>query len=154
MNPTRRNLLKGAGGAIAALFVAGLVKPIRVLAGTWNEAAFQSKDLKEALSASGAAGAADSTDVVLTAPGIAEDGAVVPIVVRSNIPDTTRVSVFVEQNPYPLAASFDFMNEALPEVGVRLKFGKTSTVRAVVMAGGKAYTAHKDVKVTAGGCGG
>jgi sulfur-oxidizing protein SoxY len=32
--------------------------------------------------------------------------------------------------------------------------GKTSEVKAVVMAGGKLYSASKEVKVTIGGCGG
>jgi sulfur-oxidizing protein SoxY len=32
--------------------------------------------------------------------------------------------------------------------------GQTSLVRAVVKAGGKSYTAAKEVKVTIGGCGG
>ena len=36
----------------------------------------------------------------------------------------------------------------------RIKMGKTSKVIAVVKAGGKVYSASKDVKVTIGGCGG
>jgi sulfur-oxidizing protein SoxY len=156
MDRMRRNLLGRLGGAgmVTALFAAGLLKPLKALAAEWNKSAFEAKDVNGAMSAIGAGGAAESKDIVLNAPGIAENGSVVPISVVSNIPGTTEISVFVDQNPFPLAGSFRFSGDALPDVGVRLKFGKTSTVRAVVMANGKAYTTWKDVKVTAGGCGG
>ncbi|HWR77205.1 MAG TPA: thiosulfate oxidation carrier protein SoxY, partial [Thiobacillus sp.] len=39
-------------------------------------------------------------------------------------------------------------------ISTRIKMGQTSLVRAVVNAGGKSYTAAKEVKVTIGGCGG
>jgi sulfur-oxidizing protein SoxY len=39
-------------------------------------------------------------------------------------------------------------------VGNRIKMAKTSKVVALVEAGGKLYSATKEVKVTVGGCGG
>lgn len=153
MDMMRRSLLGKLGGA-GALLAAGLLRPLAAFAAEWNKTAFEAKDVAGAMSGIGAGNAAESKDVVLNAPGIAENGAVVPISVTSNLPGTTEISVFVDQNPFPLAGSFRFSGDALPEVGVRLKFGKTSTVRAVVVANGKAYTTWKDVKVTAGGCGG
>jgi sulfur-oxidizing protein SoxY len=39
-------------------------------------------------------------------------------------------------------------------VSMRIKMGATALIRAVVTAGGKSYTAAKEVKVTIGGCGG
>ncbi|MEA2890635.1 MAG: sulfur-oxidizing protein SoxY, partial [Bradyrhizobium sp.] len=42
----------------------------------------------------------------------------------------------------------------MPNVANRLKMAKTSNVIAVVEAGGKLYSAAKEVKVTVGGCGG
>ena len=36
----------------------------------------------------------------------------------------------------------------------RIKLGETMNVKAVVKAGGKVYTASREVKVTVGGCGG
>jgi sulfur-oxidizing protein SoxY len=144
----------GAGSALAAMLVTGLMRPIQALAAEWNKAAFEAKSVADAMKSIGTSAAAESKDIVLTAPSIAENGAVVPISVVSNIPNTTNISIFVDKNPFPLAGSFEFANGALPEVSVRLKFSDTSSVRAVVMAGGKAYTTQKDVKVTAGGCGG
>jgi sulfur-oxidizing protein SoxY len=46
------------------------------------------------------------------------------------------------------------MNGALPYVKVNVKMGESSLVRVIATAGGKHYTATKDIKVTAGGCGG
>ncbi len=156
MDMGRRSLLKGlsTGGAFAALFAAGLLRPVKALAAEWNKAAFEAKDVAGAMKGMGASSAPESKDIVLNAPGIAENGAVVPISVVSNLPNTTQISILVDGNPFPLAGSFDFADGALPDVGVRLKFSKTSTVRTVVVAGGKTYTAQKEVKVTAGGCGG
>ena len=156
MNVTRRNLLKhlGSGGTFAALLVSGLMHPIAAFAAPWNKPSFESKDMAAAMKNLDAATAVESKEIVLTAPAIAENGAVVPISVVSNIPNTTRISILVEQNPMPLAGSFELAEGAVADVGVRLKFAKTSNVRAVVTAGGKSYMTQKEVKVTAGGCGG
>lgn len=156
MTWTRRSLLKGitAGGSYLALAATGLLKPVMAFAAEWNKAAFDAKDMAGAMSGVGAASASDSADVVVKAPSIAENGAVVPIEVMSKVAGTTSIAVFVENNPFPLAGQFNFANGALPEVSLRLKFAKTSNVKVVALAGGKAYTAQTEVKVTAGGCGG
>ena len=96
-----------------------------------------------------------SSDLVkLKAPAIAENGAVVPITVSTDLPDVTNISVLVNENPNPLAASFDLTPVSVPNVSTRLKMGKTTMVTALVMAGGKLYSVEKEVKVTIGGCGG
>jgi len=155
-NLTRRTVLRGAGsaGVLYALIAAGVLKPTAVFAAEWNKAAFESKDTAGVLKGIGADAVADSNNITLKAPTIAENGAVVPVDVVSNIPNTTSISILVEKNPFPLSAHFDFANGALPDVAVRLKFAKTSLVKAVVKADGKFYTVQKEVKVTVGGCGG
>lgn len=156
MNTTRRTVLKGtaASGTLAGLIAAGLLRPTQVLAADWNKAAFEAKDMAGAMKGVGAASAADSKDIVLKAPDIAENGAVVPVEAISNIAGTTALSILVDKNPQPLSAHFTFANGALPEVSVRLKLGQTSIVKVVAQAGGKYYTVQKEVKVTVGGCGG
>jgi sulfur-oxidizing protein SoxY len=156
MNNTRRTVLKGAGATatLSALIAAGALKPTDVFANEWNKAAFEAKDAAGALKGIGAGATADSKDLLLTAPDIAENGAVVPVGVISNIPNTTSISILVEKNPSPLTSSFEFANGAVADVAVRLKLGQTSIVRAVAKADGKFYTAQKEVKVTVGGCGG
>jgi sulfur-oxidizing protein SoxY len=156
MDNTRRRVLKGAGaaGAVFAAFATGALKPSDALAITWDKSAFEAKSMVDALKALNMSSASDSKDIVIKAPDIAENGAVVPIDITSNIPGTESVSLFIEKNPFPYVGTFDFTKGAVPYVHVRVKVGQSSPVRVVVTAGGKHYQAMKDVKVTIGGCGG
>ncbi len=157
MDALRRTLLKGAGatGAIAAAIAAGVLKPSQVLAAEYNRTAFEAKDVAGALKGVGAGSTTESKDIVIRAPDIAENGAVVPVDVVSNIPNTISLAVLVDKNPSPLTSAFDFANGALPEMALRVKMGQTSLVEAIAKtADGKYYIAKKEVKVTVGGCGG
>ncbi len=156
MNVIRRTVLRGAGsaGVLSALIVAGVLKPTAAYAIEWNKAAFEAKDTAGALKGLGAGAPAESKDLILKVPDIAENGAVVPVDVVSNIPNTSSISILVEKNPSPLSCQFDFANGAVADVSARLKLAQTSLVKAVAKADGKFYTAQKEVKVTAGGCGG
>ena len=150
MNHRRRSFLAVAGGA-GALAAAGLIKPAD--AATWNKQGFEAKAYNDAVKGLGAANMIESRDIAITAPDIAENGAVVPVAITSRIPNTQSISIVAEKNPFPLAATFDVANGAEPYASVRLKLGQTSNVRAIVKADGKFYTSVKEVKVTVGGCG-
>jgi sulfur-oxidizing protein SoxY len=154
MNKIRRSIVGFACsvGALTVAATAGLLKAGSAWA-AWNKAAFESKALADALKSLGATGASESRDITITAPEIAENGAVVPIAVTSRIPNTQQISIVAEKNPFPLAATFDIANGAEAYVSTRLKMGQTSDVWAVVKAGGKFFTAKKEVKITVGGCG-
>ena len=145
MNTLRRTLL----GALAA----ALLKPLAALA-AWNENAFGAKTAQDALKSLGAGTPTASNDILIEAPQIAENGAVVPIEITSNIPGTTSIAVVLEKNPFPLAAKFDFNEGALPYVKLNVKMAETSDVRVVATAGGRHHAATKEIKVTIGGCGG
>ena len=156
MNFARRTFIKSAGaaGTVAVAAAAGLLKPTQVLAAEWNKAAFEAKGMPDALKAIGASGAADSKDILIKAPDIAENGAVVPVEVTSKIAGTSGIVLLVEKNANPMVADFELANGADGYVSTRIKMGQTSNVRVVVKAGGKTYSAVKEVKVTIGGCGG
>jgi sulfur-oxidizing protein SoxY len=156
MDMIRRTVLKGAGatGVLAGLLAAGVLKPTLAYASDWNKAAFEAKDMDGAVKAFGGDGAADHKDLVMKAPEIAENGAVVPIDVTSNIPNTSAIAILVKMNPLPLSSHFEFANGAMADVSVRLKVSQTSIIRAVAKADGKFYSTQKEVKVTVGGCGG
>lgn len=156
MNSERRLFLKGtaAGGLIAVAAAAGLLRPARVHAAGWNKSVFEARGLEAALAALGARGAEASTDIVITAPDMADNGAVVPITVTSRLPGTESIVVLAEGNTNPVAADFGLENGAEGYIAVRIKMMQSSPVRVLVRAGGKTYTAVKDVKVTIGGCGG
>lgn len=146
MHLTRRKLTLG-------LLAAVLLGPLRALA-DWNKDAFAAKTAADGMKALGVSGAQESADIVIRAPDIAENGAVVPIDITSNIAGTTAISVFIEKNPFPYTGTFGFSQGAVPFVHLRAKIGESTPVRVVVAAGGKHYTAAKEVKVTIGGCGG
>ncbi|MCX7672496.1 MAG: thiosulfate oxidation carrier protein SoxY, partial [Thiobacillaceae bacterium] len=88
MNVQRREVLKGAGAAsvVGVALAAGLLKP--TAAHAWNAAGFESKNVADALKAINATGAADSAQITVKAPDIAENGAVVPVEISSALPNT------------------------------------------------------------------
>ena len=155
MNALRRNVLKGAAGAgaVAVAVAAGVLKPTQAMA-AWNKNAFEAKSVGDVMKNLGVSSPADSKDISIKAPDIAENGAVVPVEVTSSIAGTTSIAILAEKNATPLVADFDFKGGAQGFISTRIKMGQTSLVRAVVNAGGKTYTAAKEVKVTIGGCGG
>ena len=154
MNIRRRQTIKaGSSLALVAAAISAGVLPTSAFA-DWNKAAFEAKNMADVLKAMGGASAEKSADIIITAPDIAENGAVVPVAVASKIAGTQSISILVEKNPSSLAAEFDILPGTEPNVGTRVKMGQSSNIHAVVKAGGKYYVATKEVKVTLGGCGG
>jgi len=155
MNNQRRNVMKSGSGAalLSILAAAGIIKPGVALA-DWNKAAFEAKSMADTLKALGATTPADSKDVQMTAPDIAENGAVVPIGVASTLPNVTMVAIMIEKNPSTLAANFTLPAGTEPNIQTRVKMGQTSNVFAVIKSDGKFFMTSKEIKVTLGGCGG
>jgi sulfur-oxidizing protein SoxY len=151
---SRREFLKASGGVVTMLLAAGFLKPEDVYAQEWSKAAFDSKNLEDLIRVLGGSGAAESADVAIVAPDIAENGAVVPIGVASKLDDTEAIAILVEKNPNVLAAMFQIPEGTLPDVQTRVKMAQTSNVFALVKAGGKFHYAAKEIKITLGGCGG
>jgi len=153
----RRLFLKGAtsAGLIGVAVGAGLLKPVRVLAAAWPKTAFDADTTAAAMTEMfGSTEAAESGDIKVKAPDIAENGAVVPVTVETGLSSVESISIITENNPAPLSASFNLASNAEGYVSTRLKMGKSSKVVALVKADGKLYSASKEVKVTIGGCGG
>lgn len=152
----RRLILQGT--ACVALFglgnIAFTVPGFAAANDKYPEDAFKQKGDADAIKALYGKTAEVSDKVKLDAPEIAENGAVVPISVSSTLADVTSISILVSENPNALAASYKIPAGTMPSVANRLKMAKTSNVIAIVEAGGKLYSATKEVKVTVGGCGG
>ena len=154
---TRRLILQGA--ASVALVGLGnlpfsLAPAFAAANDKYPEDAFKAKSDADAIKSLYGKTAEPSDKVKLDAPEIAENGAVVPISVSSSLADVTSISILVADNPNALAASYKIPAGTLPSVANRLKMAKTTNVIAIVEAGGKLYSATKEVKVTVGGCGG
>ena len=149
-----RRVVLQRGAEVAALLAgAGLWPGLAQAA--WPQAAFDAKTLADAVKALGAVAPQESKDVLLTAPDIAENGAVVPVACGCPLPDVKRLALLVEKNPNALAAVFDVSDALEPHFATRVKMAQTSNVYAVALtADGKALFAQKEVKVTLGGCGG
>jgi len=151
MKSTRRDAIKTTG-AFATLVSLGIVTQSQAQAAV-DQAAFQVKTLDDALKAIGGT-AANSDQVSVVSPDIAENGAVVPVGATSKLPNTTEIYLIVEKNPTPLAAGFVIPAGTAADVQTRLKMGQSTNVIAVVKADGKLFSATKETKVTLGGCGG
>jgi sulfur-oxidizing protein SoxY len=156
MNRSRRELLKAGGGAgiVALLLGAGIVRPGEARAADWNKAAFETKSVPEAMRALGAGSPPGSDAIAIKAPDIAENGAVVPVAIESKLANTESITLLIEKNPNPLAASFAIPAGTEPAVSTRVKMSQTSDVYALVKADGKFYVTKKEIKITLGGCGG
>jgi sulfur-oxidizing protein SoxY len=160
--PTRRHLISRSArvaGMLAALgMLPGLVRAqaqAQAQAAGYNSAAFEAKTLAEVMKALGVGAPAESKDVTISGPDIAENGAAVPVAVASTLAGVKRLLLLVEKNPAILSAAFDVSDAVEANFSTRVKMGQSSNIYAVaIMADGRVLYAAKEVKVTLGGCGG
>ncbi len=152
MNDSRRQAMQTLS-AFALAVSTGLLKVADAAAIEWSAELFELKSTDEILKKLGGE-FAPSADVLINAPEIAENGAVVPIGVTSQVAGTEKIAILVEKNPNPLSARITLPAGTEPTVNTRVKMAGTSNVHALVLAGGKWHVASKEIKVTLGGCGG
>ena len=146
-----RRLFLSGGIAFAAL----AALPRTLLAAAWPEKAFASTAASEALIDLLETDQTTPSDKIsLKAPEIAENGAVVPIKIKTTLEDVESISIIVPKNPRPLATTVEILPGTLPEFSSRIKMRETSDVIVVVKTKSGVYSASKEVKVTIGGCGG
>ena len=103
----------------------------------------------------------EMSHVLMKTPIIAENGAVVPINISSDLPMepgnyVKKIYIFVDKNRDPFIASMDLTPaNGKAALSLRIKMRKTSRVRTILEgSNGKLYGSTKTVKVTIGGCGG
>jgi sulfur-oxidizing protein SoxY len=156
---TRRDMLSHSAAVAALLASAGLFPRLAsaqdAAASAYKGSAFDSKTVPDALKALGIAAPTESKDVTVTAPDIAENGAVVPVGASTSLPGVKKLLLAVPNNPAPLSAVFEVSDAVEANFSTRVKMGQSSDVYAIaLMADGTALFAKKEVKVTMGGCGG
>lgn len=151
--PNRRQMLERSVALAATLGGLGLLpRPVQA---AWNKAAFDAKNMNDAVKALGASAPIESKDVSITGPDIAENGAVVPVGCACTLPGVNRLLILVEKNPNTLAAIFEVGESVEPNFNTRVKMSQSSNVMAVALtADNKVVFAQKEIKVTLGGCGG
>ena len=152
----RREFVQKSSGAVALGLVAsaGLMPTVASAQTAWNKAAFESKNLADAVKAMGGSTSTESKEITLSAPEIAENGNVVRLGAQSAMAGTTWLGLMVEKNPAVLSAGFDIFPGTDANVSTNVKMGQTSNVYALAKVGDKFFYAVKEVKVTLGGCGG
>ena len=153
---TRRDLITHAASVAALLASVGVLpSTAHAQAASFNAAAFEAKNIADLMKALGAGAPAESKDITVTGPDIAENGAVVPIGASTTLPGVRRMLLLVEKNPSVLTSMFDVTDAVEANFSTRVKMGQSSNVYGVAMMNdGKVLFARKEVKVTLGGCGG
>lgn len=149
MTIDRRSLLRSLLAAASVLSF-----PRTLLAAARPDEAFQATAADSALEELFGAMPEPSDAVSMKIPDIAENGAVVPVSISTDLADVESISVVVDNNPTPLTASFKMGPKTAPSVSLRIKMGQSSNVRAVVKTSSGLFSVSKEVKVTIGGCGG
>ena len=106
-----------AGPRLNVVAIGILLGAVGLALAAWNKDAFGAKNAADALKGIGFADATPSPDVLMEAPEIAENGAVVPIEITSRVAGTRSIAVVIDKNPFPLVAKFDFLEGAggIPE---------------------------------------
>ena len=155
-NVQRREFINHGSAVMALAASAGLIAmpSFAQNAAGWNKAAFDAKSLNDVVKAMGGSAATASSDVILSAPEIAENGNVVRMGVEAKMVGASMIALLVEKNPNVLSATFDVIAGSDASFSTNVKMGQTSNVYALAKVGDKFFYSVKEVKVTLGGCGG
>ena len=150
--PTRRDALR-QGLAVAGGLGAGALFSGEALA--LNKAAFETRSVPDTIKALGGSGAmAESREVSVQGPEIAEIGTSVPVSLATTLAGVRQLALLVEKNPNTLAAVFNVNDAIEANFSLRIKMAESSNVYVVaLLADGRALFAKREIKVTLGGCG-
>jgi len=152
IDPKRRTILQGtlAAGALGAVASAGLILPSEAIA-SWPKNAFHATKISEALEIlTRSSHITPSEDKIqIKSPDIAENGTA-HIKILSHLPDTSAIYVLIPDNPAPLVASFNLGAGVEGNITTRIQMAASGNILAVIMAGGKLYSAEKRIGVFPG----
>ena len=151
---TRKAFINSISSSSIFVFAFGsfLAFPLRGWA-NWNKEAFHSKQYQKSIeSLYGSKILEKTSNIKILAPDVAENGASVPITVLSSIKEVETLSIFIENNPLPLIASYNLKQYAIPNFSVRVKIAKSSPIHVVVKSQGKLLSSSKKIHVSVGGC--
>ena len=147
----RRNFLGLGLGAIAIAAIPGKLEAIDFR--ETKPKAWTATKVEDAVKEIFGSSATTEGSINLSAPDIAENGAVIPVSFDTEL-KATKVAIFQDANPESAVAVFTIPENAVIDYAVRIKLAKTGTVTVIAEVDGKLYSASKLVKVTIGGCGG
>lgn len=152
MSLTRRRLLLASALAVCAAVYQRTAHAAQGLL-AWPKRAFESTQVEAALRLLyGRHRREPSERIQLDLPNVAEDGAVVPLTLRTDLPQVERIALLADKNPNVLIAEFIFEGPTLPYLATHIKLNADGEVIAVVKSQGRYYEARKFVKVSLSGC--
>ena len=147
----RRNFLSLGLGVLAVAAIPGKLSAIDFR--ETKPKAWTATKVDEAIKEIFGTSTTTAGSITLTAPDIAENGAVIPVSFDSAL-KASKVAVFQDANPESAVAIFSLNEFSVADYAIRIKMAKTGTVTVVAEAEGKLHAVSKLVKVTIGGCGG
>lgn len=95
----------------------------------------------------------DSDQIILGLPKVAENGAVVPISISSDLENIDHIYILVEKNPTPIVAEFELSSAAMLYITARIKMAESCNVVVIARQGERLLKAQQWVDVLQGGCG-
>jgi sulfur-oxidizing protein SoxY len=152
----RRSLLRAglATGSLAVAAKAGLLWPVTVLASDWPADGFFAASVEDAMAILFEGAPIEPSDhVQLHAKAIAENGASVPIAIRTDLPGPLLLTLFSVSNPTPAVGRFELAPQLGGQLDTRVKMADSGDLIAVVTADGRHFSARRHIQVAAGGCG-
>ncbi len=154
VNSTRRFFLKALIASSTLLAgLGGLLKPLIAFADR-NKEAFSAKTETEAIAKFFTDQDIIPSDAIkIGVHDLVENGAVVPVEINANLPETSSITILVEKNPNPLIANFDLSPVCSGFISTRIKMAESSDIIAIIRSKGKLFSARKFVEVIEGGCG-
>ncbi|MCQ8118468.1 thiosulfate oxidation carrier protein SoxY [Methylomonas rosea] len=95
----------------------------------------------------------DSDKLNLILPEIAEDGAVVPVSIASELDGIEKLYLFADKNPTPLLAEFELTPLIATFLTARIKLAESCSVILLAEHNGELLRTSRWVNVMRGGCG-
>ena len=146
----RRIILKTAlvTGAVSAAIGTGLACANLIVKSAWPKEAFNASTIEEALlELTGSNTIIPSPDdILIKAPTIAENG-IAHITIKSDIPETESISIFIPNNRSPLVANFKLNPSVISTIITRIKIENSGDIIAIIKADNKLYSATKIMRV-------
>lgn len=95
----------------------------------------------------------ESSQIEIIMPPGAENGAIVPITIKTDLSEVQSISLIAEKNPIALLGQFTFNGKGVGGyLRSRIKLAESSHVMVVVEAGCQLYTTKQYIEVLKGGC--
>lgn len=149
---SRRHMLKSALAGFAML-KAGLLLPANVFA-AWPAKVFSITKPDETIQELFGERVITTTNQIdIQMPPGAENGAIVPITIKTYLSNVQSISLIAEKNPIALLGQFTFKGKGSGEyLRSRIKLAESSHVIVVIEANCQLYTAKQYIEVLKGGC--